>query len=354
MATVDDNPLQIIDISDMSNSTADQLLNAASTQGFLMLEGHDFTQAEVDCLFNLSKDFFDLPYDTKSKFAIDDTNRGYTGIGVENLEEDDLKKSVGDFKEAFNFAHLNLQTGKADQDLPDIFKVSENEEIISSTIIKLRKVLFKLLELLAISLKIDENEGGSKWFIDRHDPTLPQGSAFRLLHYPTLVKPGMSKDEIEDLKKINVAGAHTDYGCVTLLFQREDEDGLEIYSPDSKKWESVPFVPASPKYKSNGYAPPLVVNIADQLCYWTNGLLKSTIHRVRFPSKLLDQAKPRYSIVFFVHPANDTILEPVPADEVRKIKGRGAAHYLAKHGVSISARQHLEKRLAATYGWNTY
>ena len=46
-------------------------------------------------------------------------------------------------------------------------------------------------------------------------------------------------------------------------------------------------------------APPLVVNIGDLLSYWTAGLLKSTIHRVKFP-KAQELGQDRYSIVFSV------------------------------------------------------
>ena len=47
-------------------------------------------------------------------------------------------------------------------------------------------------------------------------------------------------------------------------------------------------------------APPLVVNIGDLLSYWTAGLLKSTIHRVKFPAKAQELGQDRYSIVFSV------------------------------------------------------
>ncbi|GME85085.1 unnamed protein product [Ambrosiozyma monospora] len=184
------------------------------------------------------------------------------------------------------------------------------------------------------------------------------------------------------LKETNVAGAHTDYGCVTLLFQKPGESGLQLYAPtltptpsskssttsttaDStttttdkpkSKWQDVPYIPASPTYAKQGMAPPLVVNIGDQLSYWTNGLLKSTLHRVRFPQELIASGKDRYSIVFFAHPDDDSVLEPVPCklvDEYGKGdgNGRGAAFDLVKFGKSITAREHLDRRLAQTYGW---
>ena len=40
------------------------------------------------------------------------------------------------------------------------------------------------------------------------------------------------------------AGAHTDYGSMTLLFKRESRR-FGNFSPISKKWEQVPFIPST-------------------------------------------------------------------------------------------------------------
>ncbi|VEU20698.1 DEKNAAC101609 [Brettanomyces naardenensis] len=343
------NPLEIVDISQINDETAKKILHAASNQGFLMLEGHGFSQEEVDQVYKLSHEFFALPLEEKKRFPIDESNRGYTGMGVENLELDQLDKETGDPKEGFNFAYLDLTTGLPDQELPTLLK--ENLPIVSNTVLKLRDATKAALRLLAMGLEIDEKDGGAEWFDERHADDKSSGTAFRFLHYPSPVKPGASGEEKEKFKEVNIAGAHTDYGGLTLLFQKKDEDGLQILSPLSKKWVSVPYVPASPKFQAKGEAPPLVVNIADQLSYWTNGLLKSTVHRVRFPQKLLDEGKDRYSIVLFAHPSDNTLLEPVPSKMVGEIEGRGATAYQAKFGKAQTAKEHLDKRLASTYKW---
>ncbi|VUG19395.1 DEBR0S5_01706g1_1 [Brettanomyces bruxellensis] len=344
------NPLEIVDISEINQDTADKLLHAASTQGFLMLEGHGFSQEEVDQLYNLSAKFFtEVPLEEKQKYPIDKRNRGYTGMGVENLELDQLDKKVGDPKECFNFAAMNLAAGVPDQKLPTLFR--DNMDTISKTVLKLREDTKKILKLLAMGLQVDEKKGGSDWFVMRHSDTRPSGTTFRLLHYHSPVKPGASNEEKDKYREVNIAGAHTDYGGLTLLFQKEGEDGLQILSPMTKKWEAVPFVAASPKFATNGDAPPLIVNIADQLSYWTNGLLRSTVHRVRFAEKSLDEGKDRYSIVMFSHPSDDTLLEPVPSKLISSEDTRGASQYLLKHGRSQTAGEHLARRLASTYGW---
>ncbi|OBA23908.1 Clavaminate synthase-like protein [Metschnikowia bicuspidata var. bicuspidata NRRL YB-4993] len=333
------NPLQIVDITDFNRNTAAELLNAATSQGFLFLEGHGFSAKEVSDLFALSKEFFDLPAEYKRKFPIDESNHGYTDHGGENL--DPTKQKRGDPKEALNFCSLNFKTGTSSKEIPGWFKDDPSrEKLLTSTISKLYNLSIKILQILALGLDIEDTEvDGTDWFTSRYDPEKASGTTFRFLHYP-----GQKSLDPESTIR---AGAHTDYGSMTLLFQQEGQEGLEIYSPISKKWEAVPFVPSSfPEAK--GQAPPIIVNIADQLSYWTGGLLKSTIHRVKFPAEAQRSGKDRYSIVFFSHPNDATLLGPVPSAIVRDIKHRGAN----KDTVPITAKQHLDKRLAATYGWS--
>ena len=129
-------------------------------------------------------------------------------------------------------------------------------------------------------------------------------------------------------------------GSLTLLFQRPRQPGLEILTPAST-WSSVPVFP--PGTETDAF-PPILVNIGDLLSYWTNGLLKSTVHRVVFPDGGGDD---RYSIAYFCHPVDDASLVPVPSDLVssQSTGKRGTAEEL------LTAAQHLKKRLAATYGW---
>lgn len=327
------NPLKIVDISANEKDAAKEVLDAATSQGFLFVEGHNFTEEEVSAIFKLSREFFQLPQSYKDKYRIDESNHGYTSEGGENLDPESLK--VGDPKEALNMGFWNFKSGESEKPIPDwLTSDEERNKLFRLAAMKLYDLSVVILRLLAVALEIEDTEvSGKEWFDSRYDPVKQSGSILRFLHYPC---PKSASPE----QKIR-AGAHTDYGSVTLLFQQEGQEGLEIYSPVSKKWEAVPYVPA----KKTGAAPPIVVNIGDQLSYWTSGLLKSTIHRVRFPETKQDT--DRYSIVFFSHPNDETLLEPVPSPVIRSIGNRGAN---ANKEV-LTAHQHLMKRLAATYGW---
>ncbi|AWU77213.1 uncharacterized protein C5L36_0C11180 [Pichia kudriavzevii] len=348
---MDQTKLEIIDLNDISKKNAEKIVHASSTQGFLMFEGHGITEEEVNQLFEYSHDYFKQSLDVKNRCPIQLDNTGYTAFGIENLEENDLQRGFGDPKEGFNFANFNLRTGIPNQQIPEFWE--DKIDVISATVCKLRNCLKRSLRLLAEGLEIETSNGiDHDWFVERHHDDHFSGTTFRFLRYPSPVQPGSTEEEKAKHKELNVAGAHTDYGTITMLFQKKEESGLQLYSQVNKRWEEVPYVPTSPKYAASNEAAPLIVNIGDQLCYWTNGYLKSTIHRVRFPKELLDQGKDRYSIVLFAHPGDDTLLEPVPSKIISKLKGRGASEYMEKHGVAQTAGQHLTNRLKSTYGWN--
>lgn len=155
------------------------------------------------------------------------------------------------------------------------------------------------------------------------------------------------------------AGAHSDYGkrqcfrrfkekndftkgigSLTLLFQRASQPGLEILTRSSF-WSPVPIQP--PGTEDDSY-PPILVNIGDLMHFWTNGLLKSTVHRVVFPE---GESEDRYSIAYFCHPSDHIEIEAVPSDMIRDRETEKR-----QQGVkTVTAEGYLKKRLAETYGW---
>lgn len=331
-----ENPLKIVDVSKIDQETADKILEGFHSQGFLFVDGHDFTQDEVDHFFELSKEFFELPKEIKDKFSIDSNDCGYTTFGQENL--DPSLQTKGDPKEAFNFGLFNFAKGDFNREqLPDMFKYgTENFEFISKMSVKLYKLGSRILNLLAIGLKIDEDQGGANWFSDRHKADGVSMTSMRMLHYPAVSKL--------DADMAVRAGAHTDYGSVTLLFQQKGEEGLELFDL-TNEWKPVTHVESpNPEYIKAGKAAPIVVNIADQLSTWTNGILKSTLHRVKLPTNGND----RYSIVFFFDAEDDVRLVPIPSQMV--IDARPADFDPNKKDEEyMTAREYSEKRFAETY-----
>ncbi|CEP62288.1 uncharacterized protein LALA0_S05e02168g [Lachancea lanzarotensis] len=341
------NPLKVVDISKPIADISGPLLEAAQLQGFLFVDGHDFSQNEVDALFGLSKQFFtETPADVKSRYAIQSNNIGYTHFTNEQL--DPLK--ARDFKEAYNFGNLNFKTGDFNVDdatfnnrphtaedhenpVPEVFDAQR--DLISQTVKKLHATAMRILQVMSQGLEVENPD----FFTQRHRPDQASGCVFRMLRYP------LTRDDKVDNEGCDTtirAGAHTDYGSLTLLFQREGQQGLQLQTGDtqSQNWDEVPFV----RSQYEGRAPPLVVNFGDLLSYWTAGVLKSTLHRVKFaPGETRE--RDRYSIVFFVHPEHATKLVPVPSKLV-------AENSQGKTPPTITAAEHLQERLRATYASN--
>lgn len=253
---------------------------------------------------------------------------------------DTKNQRMGDFKEAMNLAEF--KSGKAQQPLPPCFvdHESEIEEFQKSC----HSMMLRILVLFAIGLNIDPEAGGRDWFSSRHIGTEPSGCTLRLLHYPP-IPPGSDYQPSVDIR----AGAHSDYGSITLLFQRHGQPGLEIIPPSTASHANKDYsstaswapVPVFPPGTESDTSPPILVNIGDLLSHWTNNLFKSTVHRVIFPHDGVGE--DRYSIAYFGHPIGSTVLEPVPSKRVEDLKGQGGKVD------AMTADEHLMERLKATY-----
>jgi len=146
--------------------------------------------------------------------------------------------------------------------------------VTSNYIKKVTDVGFRMLELLALSLGLER-----RWFHDKFSHPM---IALRPLHYSA---------EVSRLDNgVMAAGAHTDYGMITLLLL-DDQPGLQICHKG--EWLDVP--PRSCCF---------VVNLGDMLERWTNGMYKSTLHRV-----LNLTGQERYSLPFFFEPNFDAVVE---------------------------------------------
>lgn len=230
----------------------------------------------------------------------------------------------------------------------------KREKDISNFVDLCNRTCNRVLELLAHGLEVPSN-----FFTSQHDPSKGlTGNSLRLLYYPEDVTgycPG------KDIR----AGAHSDYGSVTLLFQLPGQPGLEILTPD-ESWAPVPVYPRG--IQGDFPFPPILVNIGDMLSYWTDGLLKSTVHRVVFPDSDADggnqrsESRDRYSIAFFCQPVESTELGPIPSDLVSSYRqrkaedasvtigyGGGSSALNTSQRKTITAKEHLQARLNATY-----
>jgi isopenicillin N synthase-like dioxygenase len=98
-------------------------------------------------------------------------------------------------------------------------------------------------------------------------------------------------------------GEHTDFGSVTVLFNRLG--GLQILPPGrDAEWCYVRPLPNH-----------AIINLGDAMVKFTNGLLRSNIHRVVSPPG--GQAShTRYSLVYFNRPENEVKLRRLEGSEI--------------------------------------
>ena len=135
------------------------------------------------------------------------------------------------------------------------------------------------MQLMALSLQLPED-----YFDHMHDSPMV---TLRFLRYPP--QPFDADD------KIFGAGAHTDWGAITILAQ-DAYGGLEVSMPDGN-WVAARPIPGT-----------LVVNLGDMIPRWTNGQYHSNPHRVR---NAFSGVKLRHSIPFFYNPDYEALVQPV-------------------------------------------
>jgi isopenicillin N synthase-like dioxygenase len=239
--------------------------------GFFYVTGHGVEHALIDAQFAQARRFFALPEADKRATASADlhANIGYQPLASQALDEG----SPPDLKEGFQIGfdpgpeHPYVKAGSAflgrncwPRDLPGF------REQCQAYYAAMMDLSSRLLALVALSLELPED------FFAAHLQT--PIAALRLLHYPPQPQAVVGN-------QIG-AGAHTDWGLVTLLAQ-DEVGGLEVCNA-AGEWIAAPPLPGT-----------FVVNLGDLLQRWSNDLYLSNAHRVRNA----DPRRARYSVVFF-------------------------------------------------------
>jgi isopenicillin N synthase-like dioxygenase len=270
--------------------------------GFFAVRNHGVADALMTKSYDVARAFFHLPADVKQRYhdPAKKGQRGFTGMGKEHARD----AQAADLKE---FWQLGRPGWKHPQ-YGDNLEVSEVPDF-APTFVELYHRLDGLGQVLlqACAAYIDEPA-------DRFaDMAKDSDTIIRVLFYPPVgkdVPPGAVR-----------SAAHEDINLITLLSGATAE-GLELLRRDGT------WMPVHTGFDT------IVVDAGDMLQNVTNGLYKSTTHRVVNPP---DAASERFSIPCFIHARLDVDLSPLPSCVART---GGSPQY-----PSITAGEYLEQRL---------
>ena len=271
-----------------------QIRDACENNGFFAVRGHGIPEIVIEHCWQVSHDFFALAEEEKQKVKMPFAGYpyGFSGMEAETLSLSRAQMAPPDLKENFSVGPNATPPAGISSD-EALFVYSENQwpqnpenfkQAWETCYEAMSLLSMRLMKLFALALELPQN-----YFDDFLRQPI---SALRANHYPALNKaalPGQMR-----------AGAHSDYGSLTLLFQEEGSSGLEILN-HQKEW--IPVTPSIPN---------LVVNLGDLMEHWTNGRWISTLHRVVAPQNKKDLAQSRMSLAFFQQPDWNARIECLP------------------------------------------
>lgn len=276
--------------------------------GFFAVADHEIMHGELLAAYESAQEFFSLRDREKKEYEPPGVagQRGYTSFGTEHARDSES----ADLKEFFQVGRVEVGDEHPVHKVfgPNLWpaEVPQMQEHISQLYKKLDALGRSILR--ACSLYLGEPETELADMVEGGDTIL------RILHYPPLpnhVPEGAIR-----------AAAHEDINLITLLPGATDT-GLELLGRDGN-WLSVEAAHDH-----------IIVDAGDMLQNLSNGLLRSTTHRVVNPVGSNDS---RYSMPCFLHPRREADLSP----RVESIRRTGGT---AKYP-STTAGKYLDKRLA--------
>ena len=286
----------IIDIGPFRNGTAEdrqavarQVDQACRDIGFLVISGHGVDPALIERTRAVSRQFFDLPLERKLQIARPsvDSTRGYTAIHEESLARSRDDQAAGsDLNESLMIGPVDLPdpayafspaAGKHfapnlwPQDLPEL------QACYTEYYRAMGALAQTLMRIFALALGLPEHHFDDK--LDKHI------SRLRVRNYPAQEHPP-APGQIR-------AGAHSDYGSLTILYAEDKPGGLQVFNANGQ-WVDVPVQPGC-----------YIINIGDLMARWSNDNWVSTLHRVVNPPLDAGADSRRQSLVFFHNPNYD-------------------------------------------------
>jgi isopenicillin N synthase-like dioxygenase len=273
---------------------ADATFSACSSTGFFYLTNHGIPTAQIDAVLRLGRlrrDFF-LNASPEEKAAVMRKKVGEgDGDGARGWQpvRDNVTMGKRDWQEAVDFYRDVGETASEGGRKGPPYEVLMGRNLWPQRLEPLRRTyeeyvgnMLRLGEVVLAAVGAALGKGNEDIFV-RH--TWKSFWGMRLIGYAPIPEAGSSMEANED-EGIS-CGEHTDYGCVTLLLTDSTKGALQIKSQSAPNtWINADPIPGA-----------FVVNIGDMMERWTNGLWRSTAHRV-----ILRGDGFRVSVPFFYEP----------------------------------------------------
>jgi isopenicillin N synthase-like dioxygenase len=261
--------------------------------GFLVITGHGVPTALIERVDALSRAFFDLPLAAKMavRRPAPDVTRGYIALEGEAVARSRGTATPGDLNESLMVGPIDVPAGDpyytcdaAGKHFAPNLWPAEPAGLKPAYIEYFRTMEVLAADLMrsfALALELAPDFFDDK--IDRHI------SRLRVRNYPSQTATPADGQ----LR----AGAHSDYGSLTILRAEDRPGGLQVFTREGD-WVDVPIVPDC-----------FIVNIGDLMAQWTNDHWVSTLHRVVNPPPERAGDSRRQSLVFFHNPNYDAPVE---------------------------------------------
>ena len=259
--------------------------------GFLVLHNHGVPEAVTADVWQAAAGFFAQSAADKHKVAAPYPGYpyGYLGPNAEALAKSKGEDTPPDLKESFNGGPLATPGNITDADAlafcyqptlwPDLPGFRPAWEAYHTA---MEALAARIMVAFAAALDLPEDHFGR--YISA--PI----SALRALNYPATTQMPLDRQQR--------AGAHTDYGSLTILRPQPGSQGLQIAQDGT--WIDVPAPDSA-----------FVINIGDLMARWTADRWVSTLHRV--------VARPdqpaRQSLAFFHQPNWDAEITPLDGSD---------------------------------------
>lgn len=283
----------VIDLGGDDAQVAPAIDRACREIGFLIIGNHGVAPAVTHAAFAAGREFFRLPAEEKLRCTAPDGRiRGYLPPEGQALARSRGAESPPDLLERFRMGRFGVaddayhRARASTWFVPNIWPAHPPgfADALRTYFTTMEALAGRLMRLFALALELPPAYFDDK--IDRHI------SNMYINYYPaqpTPPKPGQLR-----------AGAHTDYGSLTILAPTAAPAGLQVLDR-AGAWQDV--------------EPPagaFVVNLGDLMAQWTNDRWVSTMHRVANPPRESAQSD-RMSLVFFHQPNDDALIECLPS-----------------------------------------